>query len=119
MESAVTRELDYLRIGMLTYYILRVVDGLPKVDMHPYYALISQELQNQNRLGAGKSLLYKRLQQLQENGFLISEAGASANPKAKKKVQFFSLTEQGRELLRGLEAEQLRIIESLRAYSLK
>jgi len=116
MNSAVAREMDYLRIGHLTYYILKVIEGLPKVDMHPYYALISQELENQKRLGAGKSLLYKRLNHLRENGFLDSEQGASSNPKAKKKVQYFSLTSQGKELLRELEAEQLRIVESLKAY---
>ena len=116
MEHEVEKELEYLRIGHLTYYVLKIVEGMPKVDMHPYYALISQELENVNRLGAGKSLLYSRLKHLSCNGFLNSKDGISSNPKAKKKVQFYSLSEKGKRLLRRLEKEQKRIAESLSIY---
>lgn len=116
VESEFDREIEYLRIGHLTFYILKIIEGMPKVDMHPYYALISQEIENVNRLGAGKSLLYSRLKYLSVNGFLNSEAGTSSNPKAKKKVQFFSLSEKGKRLLKQLYKEQKRISESLAIY---
>jgi DNA-binding PadR family transcriptional regulator len=116
MDDAFEREIEYLRIGYLTYYILKTVESMPKVDMHPYYALISQEIENKNRLGAGKSLVYTRLKYLCENGFLASSPGVSSNPRAKKKVQFFSISEKGKRLLKQLSKEQIRISDSLTVY---
>jgi DNA-binding PadR family transcriptional regulator len=117
MNDGFEREIEYLRIGHLTYYILKIIEDMPKVDMQPYYALIYQELENKKRLGAGKSLLHSRLKYLSENNFIDSEPGASSNPKAKKKVQFFSITEKGKKLLKELAKEQKRIAESLSSYS--
>jgi DNA-binding PadR family transcriptional regulator len=117
MKEAVKREIEYFRIGHLTHYILKIIEGMPKVDMHPYYALILQELENKNRLGAGKSLLHSRLKFLSKNGFLKSEFGLSLNPKAKKKVRFYSISEKGKLLLSQLETEQKRISDSLLVYS--
>jgi len=116
MKKAIKREIEYLRVGYLTYYILKIIVGMPRVDMHPYYALIFQELENKNRLGAGKSLLHSRLKFLSKNGFLKSEFGLSSNPKAKKKVRFYSISEKGKNLMKQLEDEQKRISDSLRAY---
>jgi len=116
MEKDIARELDYMRVGHLTYYILKIIEGMPKVDMHPYYALISQELENEKKLGAGQSLLYSRLNSLHEQGFLKSELGASSNPKAKKKVRYFYISEKGKRLLKQLSKEQKRITDSLSIY---
>lgn len=116
MRQEFEKEMEYLRIGYLTYYILKIVAGMPAVDMQPYYALIHQEIGNKNRLGAGKSLLYSRLKYLSDKGFLKSELGFSSNPRAKKKVRFFSLSEKGKRLLKQLASEQKRIAESLQIY---
>jgi len=118
MNRGIKREIEFLRTGFLTYYILKIIEGMPKVDMHPYYALIAQELESKNRLGSGKSLLFIRLRDLQKKGFLHSEAGLSRNPRAKKKVRFYSLSESGRRLLSQLESEQKRISDSLAIYAL-
>lgn len=117
MKEEFSREVEYLRIGHLTYYVLKIIEGLPKVGMQAYYALIFQELESENRLGAGKSLLYTRLKYLCDNKFIKTEAGASSNPKAKKKVQFYTITEKGKKLLKQLESEQKRIIDSLNIYN--
>lgn len=116
-EKDFERELNYFRIGFLTYYILKIIEGMPKVDMHPYYALIAQEVENEKRLAAGKSLIHSRLKYLCDNKFIISALGASSNPKAKKPVQFFSITERGKRLLKVLSKEQERIINSLSVYN--
>jgi len=116
MNDEINNELDYLRVGHLTYYVLKVIEGLPKVDMDPYYALIRQEIENKNRLGAGSSLLYSRLMLLSRRGFLKSKEGISSNPKAKKKVRCYFLTASGNQLLRNLEEERERISESLAVY---
>lgn len=110
------RELDYLRVGFLTFYILKVIEGLPKVDMDPYFALILQEIENKHRLAGGGSLVYSRLSFLQKHGFLKLKLGISSNPKAKKKVKCFFLTESGSRLLRQLEKEQQRILSSMAVY---
>lgn len=116
MKAEVSRELEYLRLGFLTFYILKIVEGLPKVDMQPYYALILQEMENKNRLGAGKSLIFSRLKYLRKNGFISSRLGTSSNPRAKKPVSFFKITDSGRSLLKELEREQKRIISSMAIY---
>lgn len=117
MKEEFSREVEYLRVGHLTYYVLKIIEGLPKVGMQAYYALIFQELESENRLGAGKSLLYTRLKYLCENKFIKTETGASSNPKAKKKVQFFYITQKGQNLLKKLANEQKRITDSMRIYN--
>lgn len=109
MDLMTEKEIDYLRIGYLTYFILATIEALPKVDMEPYYALIVQELEKKHGLGAGKSLVYPRLKGLIQRGYIDSSPGASSNPKAKKPVQFFRLTKEGKKLLNHLKNESLRI----------
>ena len=111
-----SKEIDYLRNGNLTLYILKIIEGMPKVDMSSYYALIAQEIESVHRLRAGKSMLYSRIQALLGGQFLKSEIGASSNPRAKKPVHFLSLTASGKKLLNELSREQKRITDSLNFY---
>lgn len=103
------REIEYMRVGYLTYYILHTIEALPKVDMEPYYALILQEVEKKNGLGSGKSLVYPRIKHLYQRGFIDSTLGASPNPRAKKPVQFYRLTKEGRKLLTHLKNENKRL----------
>jgi DNA-binding PadR family transcriptional regulator len=103
------REIEFMRVGHLSIYILNLIDTLPKVDMEPYYALIVQEVERKSGLAAGKSLVYSRLKNLLENNYVSSELGASSNPRAKKPVQFYRLTKTGKKLLANLREEHHRL----------
>jgi DNA-binding PadR family transcriptional regulator len=116
MTNEVQREIEYLRIGHLTHYLLQLIENLQKVEMQPYFALIAQELEKKRGLGASKSVLFSRLKILCEEGFLRVELGASSNPRAKRPVRYYFLTTKGRTLQRELAREQKRIVESIASY---
>lgn len=107
------KELNHIRLGSLTLYILKYVEKMPEVGMSAFAALIAQEIENSSRLRAGKSLVSSRLNELSENGCLKARWGKSPNPKAKKSVKFFEITKKGQRLIRQLTDEQSRISEVL------
>jgi DNA-binding PadR family transcriptional regulator len=98
-----------MRIGQLTHLILHLIESLPKVDMDPYYALIVQEIEKKDGLGAGKSLVFPRIKALYQRGYIDGYLGASSNPKAKKPVQFYRITKEGKTLLNQLRKENQRL----------
>ena len=103
------KELNNIRQGFLTLYILKYIEKMPSVGMSPFSALISQEIEQRNRLRTGKSLVFSRLNSLCESGHLVSNWGISSNPKVKKKVKFYSVSTKGLKLIQKLEGEQERI----------
>lgn len=109
MDLMTEKEIDYMRIGQLTHLILHLIDSLPKVDMEPYYALLLQEIEKKNGLGAGKSLVFSRIKSLYQRGYIDGFLGASSNPKAKKPVQYYRITKEGKKLLSSLKAENQRL----------
>ena len=109
MDLMTEREIEYMRVGHLTYFLLQTIESLPKVDMEPYYALILQEVEKKIGLGSGKSLVYPRLKHLYQRGYIESNPGASPNPRAKKPVQFYKLTKEGKKLLTHLKNENKRL----------
>jgi len=111
MEKTIDKEIEYLRIGLLTLYLLKRIERLPKVSMDPFHALLKSEAEK--HLGAGGSLVYSRLHTLAEEGFLKTALGQSSNPKAKKPVRVYFLTDSGKKLIRQLEKEKARIEGSL------
>jgi len=107
------KELMNIRLGFLTLYILRYVEKKPEVGMHPFAALIAQEIEDKNQLGAGKSLVFSKLNKLCDNGYLKASWGVSSNPRVKKKVKFFSITTKGKNFIKQLQKEQKRINDVL------
>jgi DNA-binding PadR family transcriptional regulator len=107
------KEIGNLRLGFLTLYILRYVEKKPEVDIYPFAALIAQEIGDKNQLGAGKSLVFSKLNSLCGEEYLTASWAVSSNPKVKKKVKFFSITAKGKKLIKQLEQEQRRINEVL------
>lgn len=103
------KELRNIRLGFLTLYILKYIEQKPKVGMTPFSAMVAQEIQEKNKLRAGKSLVFSKLNNLCESGHLEAIWGISSNPQVKKKVKFFSITSKGRKLIKQLEVEQRRI----------
>jgi DNA-binding PadR family transcriptional regulator len=104
------KELGQLRLGFLTLYILKYVQQKPLSQMSAFSALIEQEIENTNQLRAGKSLVFKRLTELEKLGYLSYEWGKSPNPRAKKKAKFYSITESGKNLINELETEEMRLM---------
>jgi DNA-binding PadR family transcriptional regulator len=109
------KELNDIRLGFLTLYILTYVQKMPAVGMYPFSALIAQDIESDKRLRAGKSLVFSRLKDLSENGFLKENWGKSSNPRIKKKVKYFSISAKGRSLIEKLELEEKRIQNILHA----
>ncbi|OUR96588.1 hypothetical protein A9Q84_09585 [Halobacteriovorax marinus] len=107
------KELSNIRLGFLTFYILKYVEKKPEVGMAPFSALIAQEIEEKNQLGAGKSLVFSRVNSLCDSGHLIPKWGVSSNPRVKKKVKFFSISVKGKKLIKQLEKEQKRISDVL------
>jgi DNA-binding PadR family transcriptional regulator len=103
------KELNNIRLGFLTLYVLKYVQKMPEVGMSPFSALVAQEIEADNRLKAGKSLVFSRLKDLCEEGYLKANWGRSSNPKVKKQVRYFSISAKGASLIRKLELEQNRI----------
>lgn len=103
------KELSSMRLGFLTLYLLKYIEKIPEVGMQPFSALIAQEIEEKNRLRAGKSLVFSRLNSLCNNGFIVDSWGDSSNPKVKKRVKFYSITSKGKKLIHQLEKEQERI----------
>jgi len=106
-------EVRNIRLGFLTLYILKFIEKKPLVGMQAFAALIAQEIEEKNQLGAGKSLVFSKLNKLCENGYLKSSEGISPNPRAKKKVKLFFITNKGKSLIVKLQKEQIRINEVL------
>jgi DNA-binding PadR family transcriptional regulator len=103
------KEYNNIRNGYLTLYILKYIEMKPKVNMSPFGALIAQEIESKNQLGAGKSLVFSRLNKLCEGEYLSFSWKESPNPRVKKKVKFFSITAKGKKLISKLQNEQARI----------
>ncbi|MBL6991129.1 MAG: hypothetical protein ISR65_15190 [Bacteriovoracaceae bacterium] len=103
------KELGNIRLGFLTLYILKYVEKKPEVGMYPFAALITQEIEEKSQLGAGKSLVFSKLNYLCDSGYLTASWGISSNPRVKKKVKFFSISTKGKKLIKKLEQEQKRI----------
>ena len=109
------KELNSIRLGFLTLYILKYVQKMPEVGMRPFSALIAQEIEADRRLMAGKSLVFSKLKDLSEEGYLRANWGVSPNPRVKKKVRYFSISAKGKSLIEKLELEQNRIQKVLLA----
>lgn len=107
------QELNKIRLGYLTLYILKYIRKMPERGMQPFNAMIAQDIENNNNLRAGKSLVFSRLNDLCENGYINSEWGFSSNPKVKKKVKFYSIANKGKDLIKQLELEHKRILAIL------
>jgi DNA-binding PadR family transcriptional regulator len=107
------KEYNNMRTGYLTLYILKYIEMKPKVNMSPFGALIAQEIDLKNQLGAGKSLVFSKLNKLCEGGYLSFSWKESPNPRVKKKVKFFSITAKGKKLILKLQNEQKRINQVL------
>lgn len=105
------KELKNIRLGFLTLYVLKYVEQKPKVGMSPFSALVAQEIEEKNKLRAGKSLVFSKLNSLCESGHLEAKWGISSNPQVKKKVKFYSISSKGKKLIKQLETEQKRINE--------
>lgn len=103
------KELNSIRLGFLTLYILKYVQKMPEVGKSPFSALIAQDIESDKRLKAGKSLVFSKLNELCEAGYLKANWGVSSNPRVKKKVKYFSITEKGTSLIKKLELELNRI----------
>jgi DNA-binding PadR family transcriptional regulator len=103
------KELKNIRLGFLTLYILKYVEQKPKVGMIPFSAMVAQEIEEKNKLRAGKSLVFSKLNSLCESGHLEAIWGGSSNPQVKKKVKFFTISSKGKKLMKQLETEQRRI----------
>ena len=103
------KEIQNLQNGFITLYILKYVEKKPLVGMTAFSALISQEIENKNQLGSGKSLVFSRLNKLCENNLLDANWGISPNPRVKKKIKFYTITAKGKKLIKQLEKEQARI----------
>lgn len=103
------KEISNIRLGFLTLYILRFVEKMPSVGMSPFAALIAQEIERKHQLGAGKSLVFSRLNGLSDDGYVTHTWGVSSNPRVKKKVKFFSISSKGKGLIKQLQKEQARI----------
>lgn len=105
------KELKNIRLGFLTLYVLKYIEQKPKVGMSPFSALVAQEIEEKNKLRAGKSLVFSKLNSLCESGHLEAKWGISSNPQVKKKVKFYSISSKGKKLIKQLETEQRRINE--------
>ncbi len=109
------KELKNIRLGFLTLYILKYIEQKPKVGMTPFSALVSQEIEEKNKLRAGKSLVFSKLNSLCESGHLEATWGVSSNPLVKKKVKLFSISSKGKKLIKQLEDEQQRINDVIKS----
>lgn len=107
------KELKSIRLGFLTLYILKYVEKMPSVGMKPFSAMVAQEIESKNRLRAGKSLVFIKLNKLCSTGHLTESWGVSSNPKVKKKVRFYSISPKGKKMIKELENEYKRILEVL------
>ncbi|MCO4793475.1 MAG: hypothetical protein KC493_07180 [Bacteriovoracaceae bacterium] len=107
------KEISNIRLGFLTLYILKFVERMPSVGMQPFAALVAQEVERKHQLGAGKSLVFSRLNSLCDGGYVTHSWGVSSNPRVKKKVKFFSISQKGRGLIKQLQKEQGRINDVL------
>lgn len=103
------KELRSIRLGFQTLYILKFIEKMPKVGMSAFSALIAQEIEAKKQLGAGKSLVFSKLNTLCEAGHIKAAWGISSNPRVKKKVKFYSISPKGEKLILSLEKEQQRI----------
>lgn len=109
------KELNSIRLGHLTLYILKYIESMPSLGMSPFSALIAQEIESKNRLRAGRSLVFSKLNYLENEGYIDSNWAKSPNPKVKKKVKFYSISLQGKKLIKDLEKEQDRINQVLKS----